>query len=255
MTTPAEARTRVVALDISRVNFDQALERITDAAQHAKGGYVCFANVHMTIEAEQDPVFAAVVNAAMLTLPDGLPVAKAAGWLSGTPQPRISGMDSFPRLLTLAAERGLKVYFLGGSDATLAALSAEAVQRNPTLHIAGCYSPPFRPISEAEARETDAMLMASGAQLIFVSLGCPKQEKWMAAHSPHLPGRVLLGVGGAFPVYAGQQLRAPVWMQNLALEWLYRLVQEPGRLWQRYFFTNARFVWLLSGLLLRRTKQ
>jgi N-acetylglucosaminyldiphosphoundecaprenol N-acetyl-beta-D-mannosaminyltransferase len=244
--------TRVVALDISRVSFDEALERIYSAASTGTSGRVCFANVHMTIEAEQDPSFAAIVNESMLVLPDGLPVALAASWLSGERQPRISGMDSFPLLLSGAAERSLKVFLLGGSQETLDAVSQAAFTKAPGIQIVGTFSPPFREPTEAESRVLDQQIIASGAQLVFVSLGCPKQERWMAAHQPHLPYQVLLGVGGAFPVYAGLQQRAPKWAQGLALEWFFRLMQEPDRLWRRYLFTNSRFVWLLLGALLRR---
>lgn len=244
--------TRVIALDISRVSFDGALEQIYSAAAAGTAGRVCFANVHMTIEAEQDSTFATVVNESMLVLADGLPVALAASWLSGERQPRISGMDSFPLLMSGAAERGLRVYLLGGSDETLDAVARTAKAKAPRIQIVGTFSPPFRVPTEIESHALDEQIIASGAQLVFVSLGCPKQERWMAEHQPHLPHQVLLGVGGAFPVYAGLQQRAPRWAQSLALEWFYRLMQEPGRLWRRYLFTNSRFVWLMLGALLRR---
>ncbi len=243
--------TPVIALDITRGSFAQALDRVMEAAHAQLPLRVCFANVHMTIEAEQDPAFAAQVNGSGLVLPDGMPVALATRWLSRSAQERISGMDFFPASLERAAAEGLSVFFFGGSENVLAAVAQQALVRFPKLIVAGTFSPPFRALSAEEEAEHDALLRASGARLIYVSLGCPKQEKWMARHQPHLDA-VLLAVGGAFPVFAGLQQRAPRWMQALALEWLYRLWQEPSRLWQRYLFTNSRFVWLLAGQLLRR---
>ncbi len=246
-----ERRTTIVALALSRVSFAEALERVLAWARARQAARVCFANVHMTIEAEQDPAFAEQVNGSALVLADGLPLALAVRWLDRSAQERVSGMDFFPASLARAEAEGLSVFFFGGSERVLAAVRAEAERRYPRLRVAGTFSPPFRSLSAEEEAEHDALLRASGAHLIYVSLGCPKQEKWMARHQGQLDG-VLLGVGGAFPVFAGLQQRAPLWMQHLALEWVYRLYQEPSRLWRRYLYTNSRFVWLLSGRLLRR---
>ncbi|WP_235917338.1 WecB/TagA/CpsF family glycosyltransferase [Hymenobacter busanensis] len=213
--------------------------------------YVCFANVHMLVEAHRQPAFGQVVNAAAVVAPDGSPVAAAVRWFGGPRQERVAGMDALPLLLQEAARRGQSVYFYGTTPEVLAALTARAQAEQPALRIVGSYSPPFRPLTPAEDEAIVASINAADPDLLFVALGCPRQEQWMAAHQ----GRIracMLGVGQAFLTYAGLERRLPVWARRLWLEWAYRLWLEPRRLWRRYLLTNSRFVWLITQRLGQR---
>lgn len=217
--------------------------------------YVCFANVHMLVEAERNPDFGQIVNAAAVAAPDGSPVAAAVRWFRGPAQERVAGMDLLPQLLRAAAERGQSVYFYGTTTPVLRAMVLRAKRELPTLRVVGMHSPPFRPLTEAEDAADVAAINAADPDLLFVALGCPRQERWMAAHQ----GRIracMLGVGQAFPVYAGLEPRLPAWARRLWLEWAYRLWLEPRRLGRRYLLTNTRFLYLMArSLLTGRTGQ
>lgn len=209
--------------------------------------YVCFANVHMVVEAQHDPEFRQVLHRAAVVAPDGSPVAAVVHWLnpSSAPQPRVAGMDLLPALLEAAAQTGQSVYFYGTTDDVLQGMVARARRELPTLRIAGTHSPPFRALTPEEDAAEVAAINAADPDLLFVALGCPRQERWMASHQ----GRIracMLGVGQAFPVYAGVEKRLPQWARRLWLEWAYRLWLEPRRLWRRYLVTNSQFVYLLT---------
>jgi N-acetylglucosaminyldiphosphoundecaprenol N-acetyl-beta-D-mannosaminyltransferase len=252
---------RVVSLDISTGPYNSFVDKINQLANESVSSYVCVANVHMTIEAWQNPDFAAVVNNADIATPDGMPLAKSLKLLYGIDQQRVAGMDLLPDLIAEADKKGLSVFFYGSTDEVLEKINARINREYPAVKIAGVYSPPFRVLSEQEESEIVATINDSGANMVMVALGCPKQELWMAKHKGKIDA-VMLGVGGAFPVYAGTQSRAPMWMQKYSLEWLYRLGQEPRRLFKRYFVTNSLFVLLLMrelavlkiGHLLRKIK-
>ncbi|GAB3237758.1 WecB/TagA/CpsF family glycosyltransferase [Hymenobacter seoulensis] len=209
--------------------------------------YVCFANVHMVVEAQRDPEFQQILANAAIVAPDGSPVAAAVGWFNaeGKAQPRVAGMDLLPALLEAAAESGQSVYFYGTTNEVLNAMVARARRELPTLRIAGVHSPPFRPLTPEEDAAEVAAINAADPDLLFVALGCPRQERWMATHQGQVRA-CMLGVGQAFPVYAGLEQRLPVWARRLWLEWAYRLWLEPRRLWRRYLVTNTRFVYMLS---------
>lgn len=235
----------VVSLDLSTGPYRGFVEKITELARVRSSSYVCVANVHMTIEAWQNPDFAAVVNGADIATPDGMPLAKSLKLLYGIDQERVAGMDLMPDLIAEAGKRGLSLFFYGSTDAVLQAITDRVRREHPTLKIAGSDSPPFRELSEKEEGEIVEKINNSGANIVMVALGCPKQEMWMARHKGKI-NAVMVGVGGAFPVYAGMQARAPEWMQRCALEWLYRLWQEPRRLFRRYFVTNSLFLVLMT---------
>lgn len=198
----------------------------------------------MIVESRQDQALKAAVDGADLAAPDGMPLCKVLKMKDNIEQERVAGMDLVPELLHRAAQEGLKVFFYGDTDEVLDALSQKSQTDFADLQIAGRYSPPFRALSEQEDQEIVDMINDSDADIVFVALGCPKQEKWMAAHK----GRVhasMLGIGNAFRTYLGYEKRAPKWMQKFALEWLYRLAQNPRRLFKRYFVSNSIFLLLL----------
>jgi len=195
----------------------------------------------MVVEASRDTEFMRVVNQATIVAPDGRPLSVFLRMFHNIKQDRVCGMDLLPDLLRRAEASGRSVYFYGGEQRCLDKIEMKAKKQFPDLKIAGLYSPPFRRLTEAEKREDIERIRSSGADLVFVSLGCPRQEKWMAENVKKL-NACFLGLGQAFTVYAGLEKRLPKWMRALALEWVFRLIQEPRRLWKRYIYTNAEFL-------------
>ena len=233
--------------------FSEFVEAILALGAARTSAYVCCANVHMLVEAHRDASFRQVLEKADLVTPDGGPVASFAGWRGGHPQGRVAGMDLLPALLTEAAKRGQSVYFYGTTDDVLQAIVARAARELPALRIVGTCAPPFRPLSPAEEAAHTAAINEADPDLLFVALGCPRQEKWMAAHQGQIKA-CMLGVGQAFLVYAGLEQRLPVWARRLWLEWAYRLWLEPRRLWRRYLLTNSRFLYLMARQTLARAR-
>ena len=252
-TTMAE-RANVIGCEISLGSYEQMVDRILTLAANKQSSYVCCANVHMVVEALKDEQFHEVLNQADLATPDGAPLAKAIQWLHGIRQDRVAGMDLVPSLLAEAQTRDLSVFFLGDTDEVLDQLVSKVQQDFPRLRIVGAYSPPFRKGAPEKDETAVERVNQSGANLLFVALGCPKQEKWMAAHKGEIPA-CMLGIGNAFRTYLGILDRAPDWMQKASMEWLYRLYQEPGRLWKRYFITNTYFVLqMVKALVIKHGK-
>ena len=225
--------------------FEEFVTTILDLGAARSSAYVCCANVHMLVEAHRDADFRRVLAEADIVTPDGGPVASFAGWRSGRPQGRVPGMDLLPALLTEAARRGQSVYFYGTTDAVLQAIVERASRELPALRIGGTCAPPFRPLTPQEEAAHVAAINAADPDLLFVALGCPRQEKWMAAHRGQVRA-CMLGVGQAFLTYAGLEQRLPTWARRLWLEWAYRLYLEPRRLWRRYLLTNSRFLYLMA---------
>lgn len=233
---------RVLDTHIDVISWPQALEFISGWASRHESRYVCICNVHSVVTATQDRSFERVINQADLATPDGAPIAWMLRGLGFRGQRRINGPDLMLKYCEMAAAGGNESIFLFGStEETLRTLQARLRDRFPSLRIAGAISPPFRPMNEQEDAEIVAAINASGAGTVWVSLGCPKQEKWMAAHRGRVQA-VMIGVGAAFDYHAGTLKRAPSWMQNNGLEWLHRMVSEPRRLTKRYLQTNSVFI-------------
>ncbi len=242
----------IFTFPVSTGTYQQFIDEIFNLSEHQFSSYVCFANVHMVIEAYNNPGFNTVVRGADIVTPDGKPVALFLR-LKKIKQVRVAGLDVFPDLLREAEHRGKSVYFYGTTDEILDKIEEKARFEYPGLNIAGLYSPPFRKLSTEEEIGIVNQINAAKPDLVLVALGCPKQEQWMADHKSKIKG-CMLGLGHAFKVYAGVSKRCPKWMQRLSLEWAYRLYQEPGRLWKRYFYTNSLFVLLtLKYLITRRS--
>ncbi|MBH1638809.1 WecB/TagA/CpsF family glycosyltransferase [Stenotrophomonas maltophilia] len=233
---------RIVGGSIDALDWFDALSLLASWAANHESRVVCICNAHSVVTARQDKEFAAAVNSADMATPDGAPVAWLMRRLGASGQQRINGPDLMLKYCEAAAKRGESIYLYGGAETTLSILCDELPKRFPGLVIAGSHSPPFRALSEEEDAAIVRDINDSGAGTIWVSLGCPKQEKWMAAHRGRING-VMIGVGAAFDYHAGVISRAPLWMQNNGLEWLHRLASEPRRLWKRYFVTNTLFIW------------
>jgi N-acetylglucosaminyldiphosphoundecaprenol N-acetyl-beta-D-mannosaminyltransferase len=243
-------RRKIVTLQLDMISYSDALEKIVELGKNRTSSYVCFANVHMTMEAYRDSFFSEQVNNANLVLADGMPLVKTIGSFYKIKQDRIAGMDLMPDVLREADRNKLKVFFFGTSDELLAAIKQKVQQNYPGAEVVGTFAPPF-----GESLNNNSYLTKindSGAQIVFVALGCPKQEKWMAENSAKL-SCVLLGVGGAFATFAGTAKRAPSFMRNVGLEWLYRLAQEPQRLFNRYLKTNTAFMYLTFKAKIKST--
>ncbi len=233
---------RIVSLDIDLITYKKAIDMIVFLGGCKKPSYVCFANVHMVVEAYNDPNFGAKVNGATLVLADGMPLVQSLKLLFKLKQERIAGMDFMPDIIQASESKNLRIFFFGSSESTLDAIRKRVEEKYPKAQVVGYLSPSFsQPINQ---QRYNSIINESGANIVFVALGCPKQEAWMADNSKNI-NAVLLGVGGAFPVFAGHVKRAPQLMQKLSLEWLFRLCQEPVRLFKRYLFTNSAFIILL----------
>lgn len=235
---------------IDAADWKRCLGRIARWASGRESRYVCMCNVHSIVTARREPAFWPAINSADLALPDGAPVAWCLQRRGFPGQQRISGPDLMWRCCAMAAEKNLAVFMYGCSTETLQRLNARLAREFPGLRLVGSYAPPFRKLTAEEDARVVRMIENSGAQIVFVALGCPKQEAWMAAHRGRIRA-VMIGVGAAFDYHAGVIRRAPQWMREAGMEWLYRLVSEPGRLWRRYLVTNTLFIAYLLGELFR----
>jgi N-acetylglucosaminyldiphosphoundecaprenol N-acetyl-beta-D-mannosaminyltransferase len=220
------------------------------AAGPPRSRYVCFSPADHFPRGRDEPAFARALAGADLVVPDGMGVVWAMRLLGCRQAQRVYGPDTTLLVLDAAAHRGIAVGFYGGAPATLERLVEAVRTRFPGIQIAYAWSPPFRPLTSQEDEEVVGAINASGARILFVGLGTPKQEYWMAAHRGRVQA-VMLGVGAAFDFIAGAKPQAPRWMMRLGLEWLFRLCTEPRRLWRRYLINNPRFVVLVAGQLLR----
>jgi N-acetylglucosaminyldiphosphoundecaprenol N-acetyl-beta-D-mannosaminyltransferase len=252
--SPTRVTAPVLGAPIDAISWDATLQRIGAWAQAHESRYVCLCNVHSVVVASQDPTFAEVLRAADMTTPDGAPVAWMLRRLGHPNQQRINGPDLMLRYCEYGAARGQSIFLMGSGPETLAALQCRLTAEFPALRIAGSTSPPFRPLTPDEDRELVEQINRSGAGVVFVSLGCPKQEHWMHAHRNRVTA-VMIGVGAAFHFHAGTTQRAPVWMRDIGLEWLHRLLGEPRRLWRRYLITNSAFaIGALRQLIFGRSR-
>ena len=191
-----------------------------------------------------------VIDHASLVTPDGMPLVWALRLLGFKGQQRVYGPDLMLAWCDRAAQLGIPIYLYGSTDGTLAKLKAHLQQQFPALPIAGCHAPPFRPLTPAEEAADLQRIRQSGAQVVFIGLGCPKQEQWMYRNRGKFPG-VMIGVGAAFAFFSGEVQQAPRWMMKFGLEWFYRLSQEPKRLWKRYLINNPAFAVLFCLQLLK----
>ncbi|MDB5840582.1 MAG: WecB/TagA/CpsF family glycosyltransferase [Herminiimonas sp.] len=241
----------VLGARIDALTWDDAIGRIVSWGAARESRYVCICNVHSVVTTTRDPDFLRVVNEADMSTPDGAPIAWALRRFGFPGQERVNGPDLMWRYLREAERLGQVVFFYGSTQRTLDKLCENIARHFPKLQVGGAHSPPFRPLSDSEDQAEVDMINRSGAHVVFVGLGCPKQEKWMAAHRGRL-NAVMIGVGAAFDYHSGMIRRAPLWWQRNGLEWLYRLGSEPQRLMKRYLVTNTLFIIGFSRQLLGR---
>jgi N-acetylglucosaminyldiphosphoundecaprenol N-acetyl-beta-D-mannosaminyltransferase len=243
---------QVLGVPVHALSWAQAVERVFDWAGRGESRAVFLCNVHSVVTARGNGRHAEAMNRADLVAPDGAPVAWVLRRLGHPNQPRISGPDLMWTCCRRASELGTGIFLYGGSPNTLLRLEHRIRAEFPNINIVGTHSPPRRPLSAGEDEMVVRMINQSGARIVWVGLGCPKQEDWIQAHWGRIQA-VMLGVGAAFDFHAGDVKRAPQWMQRAGLEWMHRLLQDPRRLARRYLVTNSAFVFaLLCASLLPR---
>lgn len=232
----------IMGVRIAAIDMEWLLQFTRENISSLSGDYLCVSNVHTTVTAYEDPEYRAVQNGGIMAIPDGGPLS-GVGRKRGYPDmQRTTGPSYMEEVLKLSAETGWRHYFYGGTEETLEKLQQVLAERYPGVAVAGLYSPPFRPLTEEEDAQVVAKINASQPDFLWVGLGAPKQERWMAAHQEKVKG-FMVGVGAGFDYLAGNIERAPQWMQRCNLEWLYRLLQDPKRLFKRYLVTNTKFIW------------
>jgi N-acetylglucosaminyldiphosphoundecaprenol N-acetyl-beta-D-mannosaminyltransferase len=235
----------ILATQVHATSYEDAGNRMVNWAKQKTSCYVVAANVHVVMTAYGQPHYQQIINRAALVTPDGMPLVWALRLLGVAEQQRVYGPDLMLVLCEKAATENLSVYLYGGTEAVLAKLQTNLQQRFPKLAIAGIHSPPFRPLTPDEETADINCIHASGAAIVLVGLGCPKQEEWMARQQGLLQA-VMVGVGAAFSFHSGEVSQSPRWMMNLGLEWLYRFAMEPRRLWRRYLVNNPAFIGLFG---------
>jgi N-acetylglucosaminyldiphosphoundecaprenol N-acetyl-beta-D-mannosaminyltransferase len=236
-------RCTVLTMDVNVTDLAKAVARIENLAALNRSAYVCMSNVHMCMETFDSEEFRDLVCSADLVVPDGRPVFWAQRLLGEGAAQQVRGQDVMSTLCEKSAEQGLSIGLYGGSSDQVLETVKEKLKINfPGINIAYTYSPPFRRLTETEDQQVTSDINAAGVDILFVGIGCPRQERWMAEHLSSLQS-VMLGVGAAFDFISGSKKHAPRWLQTMGLEWLFRLMSEPGRLWKRYLKQNPRFVY------------
>ncbi|SFT03072.1 WecB/TagA/CpsF family glycosyltransferase [Paenibacillus sp. BC26] len=235
----------ILGVNIAAINMEWLLHYLKENIENLAGDYICVSNVHTTVISYEEPEYRAVQNGGILAIPDGGPLSTIGRKRGYENMARTTGPSLMEEVFKVSLERGYRHFFYGSTEETLKKLYTKLNESHAGIEIAGLYSPPFRPMSDEEDKAIVEMINASKPDFIWVGLGAPKQEKWMAAHQGKVNG-LMIGIGAGFDYYAANIARAPEWMQNNNLEWLYRLIQDPKRLFKRYFHTNTRFIWLVA---------
>lgn len=239
-------RVSVISVPVDILDWETAIGTVAAWGRAGESRYVCFSNVHSAVTAAFDSGFHQIIAGSDLCTSDGAPVTWMLRQLGATRQERLNGPDLMWRYFAYEAPKRGKVYFYGSTPETLNLLRERVESEFPGLQVVGTYAPPFRSITAAEDEDDVARINSSGAHVVFVGLGCPKQEAWMAAHRGRIHA-VMMGVGAAFEFHAGVQPRAPQWLRDHGLEWAHRLLHDPQRLWRRYLFTNLPFLFMAGA--------
>ena len=234
---------RILGVNIAITNMQDTVKLIVEQIDRLKGEFICLSNVHTTVMSQQDEEYRKIQNSAFLALPDGSPLSLIQRLRGYRIAEQVAGPDLMPALWKATENTEISHYFYGSTQETIEALTKKLKKEYPGLKIAGMEAPPFRPLTEEEDAKAVKRINDSGASIVWVGLGAPKQEKWMFEHRDSVKA-LMLGVGAGFDFHAGTVKRAPAWMRNHYLEWLYRLIQDPKRLWKRYVQTNGKFLFL-----------
>lgn len=243
--TPKQSVTKILGVDINAITMQEAIDTIESWINNGEREYVTICTVHSLIEADRDPGLKTALNGAGLRTPDGMPLV----WLSrkrGFPKvERVYGPDLMLALCARSGNTGARHFFYGGGPGVVTKLVDNLTAKFPDLNVAGAYSPGKLSVRQLEDHQVIDSINNADADIVWIGLGCPKQEWWAAQHRHLLKVPVIVAVGAAFDFHSGHVRQAPPWMQRLGLEWLFRLGQDPRRLWKRYVVGNSRFIWSL----------
>jgi len=239
---PLVPRTDVLGVGVSAVSMKTAVSEVARWVEEGEHHYVCVTGVHGVMESQRDPVLLQIHNASGLTVPDGMPLVWCSHRAGAHGVGRVRGPDLMLELLDLANRQDWAVFLYGGAPGIPDRLAQNLMMRFPSLRLAGTYSPPFRSLTADEDQQVIDLINRAAPQIVWVGLSTPKQEHWMAAHVGYLTANALVGVGAAFDVHAGTLRQAPPWIQRSGFEWLFRLANEPRRLWRRYLQNNPLFI-------------
>ncbi len=231
----------IMGVEIAAINMRWLLDFTRKNIREMSGDYICVANVHTTVTAYEDEAYKAVQNGGIMAIPDGGPLSVIGRKRGHQEMQRIAGPDFMQEIFRISVETGYRHFFYGSTEETLEKLAERLEAEYGRIRIAGMYSPPFGPVSAAEDEKIIRLINSAEADFVWVGLGAPRQERWMAEHRGKVKG-LMVGVGAGFDYFAGNIKRAPEWMQRGNLEWVYRLMQEPGRLFGRYLHTNVVFI-------------
>ena len=235
-------RVNILGVGVSAIDMALALDAIDGWIEDRSATFVCIRDVHGIMASQHDEAYRAIHSRAGMVTPDGMPVVWAARMMGYRHVRKVSGTDLMAAVCERSISRGHRHFLYGGAPGVADELAAALERRFAGVRIVGTHSPPFRPLGEAESAEMIRMINRTEADIVWVGLGSPKQEYWMAEQVGKIAAPVLIGVGAAFDFLSGHVSRAPVWMQRSGLEWLYRLASEPRRLWRRYLVTTPRFI-------------
>lgn len=235
-------RVNVLGVGVSAINLPQATRLILEAVRQNRRGYVAVTGVHGVSEAQSDPEFRRILNAAFLNAPDGMPMSWVGRLQGAQDMDRVYGPDLMLSICAATQDGLVRHFFYGGAPGVANELGSVLSRRFPGITVCGTYTPPFRPLNFNEEMELLDLLRKTKPHICWVGLSTPKQERFMAAYLEKLPITVMIGVGAAFDMHSGRVRQAPLWMQRSGLEWFFRLTQEPKRLWKRYLLNNPLFV-------------
>ena len=233
----------ILKTNINVTNMSDTIKYIDGHLDDLRGKQICVSNVHTTVMSYENEEYRKIQNGAAMALPDGAPLSSYSRRKGYKQAQRVTGPDLMLELFAISKEKGYRHYFYGATEETLQSMKEVLERDYPGIQIAGMYAPPFRALTPQEDAQIVAKINEARPDFIWIGLGAPKQEEWMYQHMGQLQG-VLIGVGAGFDYLAGYIKRAPRWMQRMSLEWLYRLLQDPKRLWRRYFTSNVKFICL-----------
>lgn len=232
----------IMGVNVAAINMEWLVKYLDENLEDIKGDYICVSNVHTTVTSYEDASYCAVQNGGLMAIPDGGPLSTLGQKRGHKNMERTTGSSLMGEIFRISTEKGYRHYFYGSEEETLELLYQKLTERYLGIQIVGMYSPPFRTLTEQEDKAVIARINETNPDFVWVGLGAPKQEKWMAAHQGKING-LMIGVGAGFDYYAENIKRAPIWMQKHNLEWVYRLAQDPKRLFKRYWSTNTKFIW------------
>ena len=231
-----------MGVNIAAINMGWLVDYLEKNLSEIKGDYICVSNVHTTVTSYEDEKYCEIQNNGLMAIPDGGPLSTVGQKRGYKNMERTTGPSLMGEIFEISAKKGYRHYFYGSEEETLELLYQKLTSRYPKIQIAGMYSPPFRPMMEEEDTAIVEQINETKPDFVWVGLGAPKQEKWMSEHQGKIDG-LMIGVGAGFDYYAENIKRAPEWMQKHNLEWVYRLMQDPKRLFKRYWSTNTKFIW------------